>query len=225
MFFINHTEIGEGSTAIIEVDGPLNSDTTPDFDDYLNNLVDKGIIYLLVDMLNLRFISSEGIGAVLMIQKAITDRNGLAVFFNMNYEISSLFRLLGFDKVFTIASDRADALNILDRHMELFPPGTAPRKPEVTDDNEDFFFNDQTPETESPIEEPDFTEPDAFDMPDSFDFDERGGPSFESFVIECVKCRSLIRINEPGEQLCPFCSAEFTVDHGKKAVFKMRDVH
>ena len=36
----------------------------------------------------------------------------LSVFFNLNYEISSLFKLLGFDKVFTIAEDRADALDM-----------------------------------------------------------------------------------------------------------------
>lgn len=140
MFFINHTEIGESSSAIIEIEGPLNSDTTPDFDDYINNLVDNNIIYLLIDMLNLKFISSEGIGAVLMIQKNINDKNGLAVFFNMNYEIASLFKLLGFDKVFTIAADRADALNILDRHMELFPAGTPSREFSKIDGKENSFF-------------------------------------------------------------------------------------
>ena len=53
MFFINHTEIGEGSSAIIEIEGPLNSESTPDFDDYIIKLVDNNIIYLLIDMKNL----------------------------------------------------------------------------------------------------------------------------------------------------------------------------
>lgn len=220
MFFINHTEIGESSSAIIEIDGPLNSDTTPDFDDYITNLVENNIIYLLLDMLNLKFISSEGIGAVLMIQKNISDKNGLAVFFNLNYETASLFKLLGFDKVFTIAEDRADALNILDRHMELFPPGTPSRDFSRINDKENSFFDDVSEKSE-----PGIPEPETFDIPESFDLEEDYKPSFEPFVIECVKCSSLIRIKESGDQLCPFCNTEFTVDDEKKAVFKIKEVH
>jgi len=219
MFFINHTEIGEGSSAIIEIDGPLNSETTPDFDDYINNLVENNIIYLLIDMLNLKFISSEGIGAVLMIQKNINDRNGLAVFFNLNYETASLFKLLGFDKVFTIAEDRADAVNILDRHMELSPPGTPSRESSKISGNSRSFFDD-----EPALSEPVIPGPETFEIPESFDLAEDIIPAFEPFVIECVKCRSLIRIKESGDQLCPFCETGFTVDDEKKAVFRIKEI-
>jgi Zn finger protein HypA/HybF involved in hydrogenase expression len=47
----------------------------------------------------------------------------------------------------------------------------------------------------------------------------------ETFIIECIKCRSLIRINETGDQLCPHCSAEFTVTDDKQAVFRVKEIH
>ncbi len=212
MFFINHTDIGEGSAAIIEVEGPLNSDSAPDFDDYISKLVNNNVICLLIDMKNLKFISSEGIGAILMIQKSINERNGLAVFFNMNNEIISLFKLLGFDKVITTASDRADALNLLDKHMELFPDDLQTIRSE----------NIKNIELPLPDEETSITDYETEDSLPVEDFDGFDGSedTDDSFVIECIKCRSLVRVRETGEQLCPYCSAKFSVTEGKKAVFK-----
>jgi len=214
MFFINHTDIGEGSAAVIEVEGPLNSDSAPDFDDYLSRLIDNNVIHLLIDMKHLNYISSEGIGATLMIQKSINEKNGLVVFFNVNNEISSLFKLLGFDTIFTIASDRADALHILDKNMELFPGEITPQISGQTDSMDEFHS-----EEDSVFSEFEESEPELFSEIDE------SSSAFEPFIIECIKCRSLIRIKETGDQLCPYCSAEFTVDDDKKAVFKIKDIH
>ena len=180
MFFINHVDFGQDLASIIEMDGQLNSESSPDFDEYIGKLLDKNVIYMLIDLKNLNYISSEGIGAVLMIQKRISEKNGIVIFFNLNFEIHSLFKLLGFDKVLTIASNRADALEILDKHIELFPG-----KRERYDYNEINVF--------------------------------------ENFIIECIRCDSLIRINDFGDHRCPFCDAQFTVTDEKKAVFKINE--
>lgn len=214
MFFINHTDIGEGSAVIIETDGPLNSDSAPDFDDYISKLIDNNVIYLLIDLKNLSYISSEGIGAILMIHKSINGKNGLAVFFNINSEIASLFKLLGFDTLLTIAENRADALHVLDKHMELFPGGASSQITDKPYSREEFH-----PEEESVFSEFEDSEPELFS-----DIEETGN-TFDPFIIECIKCRSLIRINESGDQLCPYCSAEFTVAGDKKAVFKIKNIH
>jgi anti-anti-sigma factor len=224
MFFINHTDIGDGSAAIIEVEGPLNSDSTPDFDDYIVKLMNNNVIYLLLDMQNLTYISSEGIGATLMIQKSLNEKNGLAVFFNLNYEITSLFKLLGFDTIFTIADDRASALHILDKRMELSPPAKTAGNFDDMENEELSFPEDRYSPSDAGI-----SGTDDFEISDDFsvieDNEEEEKNTFESFVIECIKCNSLIRVKESGDQLCPYCSAEFTVNDGKKAVFKMKDIH
>jgi len=211
MFFINHIDFGKDSASIIEMDGHLNSESSPDFDEYIGKLLEKNVIYMLIDMKKLNYISSEGIGAVLMIQKRVSEKNGLAIFFNLNSEIFSLFRILGFDKVLTIASNRADALQILDRHIELFPV-----KERLSAHN-DFVFNEQDKEDEPFILEIEFPK----SKPSVKRYDEIN--SFENFVIECVRCKSLIRINDFGDHSCPFCDAQFTVTNEKKAVFKIKE--
>lgn len=210
MFFINHTELGDGSTAIIEFDGPLNSESAPDFDDYINRLIDKGIIYLLLDMQNLKFISSEGIGATLMMQKSIETGKGIAVFFNLNSEIALLFKLLGFDRVFTIVSDRSEALAVIDRRLELFPENVR-----VADSADSSDFDIQYDDED--LLEPDTSEPVKTEVVR----ESTEAVLYEPFVIECVKCSSLIRIHEPGEHICPYCDSEFTVNDQKKAIFRI----
>jgi anti-anti-sigma factor len=220
MFFINHTDIGDNSAAIIEIEGPLNSDSSPGFYDYLNNLMENNYSYLLLDMKDLKFISSEGIGAILMIQKKINEKKGLALFFNLNREISSLFRLLGFDKVFTTAEDRADALHILDRHMELNLSGNFPQQRDIADEPEKFF-----PDEEISIREIEEDESEPVNPVSSAKSGSHDDATLDPFIIECVKCRSLIRIKHSGDHFCPYCNAEFTVDSDKNAVFEIREVH
>ncbi len=233
MFFINHTDISEGSAAIIEIEGSLNSESAVDFDDYVSKLSDNNVIHLLLDMKNLDFISSEGIGAALMLQKSINSKNGIAVFFNVNYEITSLFKLLGFDKLFTITSGRADALQILDRHMELF------QNDRIVQNSKAMTRDDFTPfEDEASLPDTEFSDSDS----DSFTLFEditeditedkavdddilADNEKDETLIIECVKCRSLIRIRESGDQLCPHCSAEFSVTDDKKAIFRIKEIH
>ena len=221
MFFINHIDFGKDSASIIEMDGQLNSESSPDFDEYIDKLLHNNVIYMLIDMKNLNYVSSEGIGAVLMIQKRISEKNGIAIFFNLNFEVFSLFRLLGFDRVLTIASNRADALQILDKHIELFP-----------DKAEEYAYNDFELSEQKDKEKKEAPAPLNLELPkpkarvnedrarlnDDFKIN-----SFENFVVECIKCDSLIRINDFGDYRCPFCDAPFTVTEEKKAVFKIKE--
>ena len=229
MFFINHIDFGKDSASIIEMDGQLNSDSSPDFDEYIDKLLENNVVYMLIDMKNLNYVSSEGIGAVLMIQKRISEKNGIAIFFNLNFEVFSLFRLLGFDRVLTIASNRADALQILDKHIELFPAAGGQyvydefvlneQKDEVKGKDsakekkkEPAALNSELPKPMARVNK------DRERLNDDFEI-----TSFENFVVECIRCDSLIRINDFGDYRCPFCDAPFTVTEEKKAVFRIKE--
>ena len=219
MFFINHIDLGKDSASIIEMGGQLNSESSPDFDEYIDKLLENDVIYMLIDMKKLNYISSEGIGAVLMIQKRISEKNGLAVFFNLNFEVFSLFKLLGFDKVLTIASNRAEALQILDKHIELFPDTNR-----EVHGNKNFVFSEQKDKKHEPASlntELPKPKPSVKEYNEYKEYNEIN--SFENFVIECIRCDSLIRINDFGDHRCPFCDAQFTVTDDKKAVFKIKD--
>lgn len=207
MFFIKHTELGNDKTALLEIEGPLNSETGTDFEEYIIKLLDNGIIYLVIDSQNINFISSEGIGVVILIQKKISALNGIAVYFNFSHEITMLFRLLGFDKVLNIAADRAEALQIAERKIEL---GSAPSAGSCATEVKPW----KAPET---IEK---SEPAAAAAAAAA----RPGAEIEPFVIKCIKCSSLVRVKMKGDHYCPYCSAAFTVSDSGSAVFRISDI-
>ncbi len=214
MFFINHTEIGDGEAALLEVEGPLNSETSPDFEEYIMKIIEGGISYILLDASKLHFISSEGIGVTLLVQKLIAEKNGFIVLFNLSGEVNTLYRLLGFDKVFTIAEDQSEAMERLDRQMEMRRTGLPPhREIETVRTSPDELDNS---ESEKPAENRPV-------LPEQPVLEPSPPVDFEAFIIKCLKCDSPVRINEPGRHICPHCRQGFDVTGPGEAIFNLND--
>ncbi len=214
MFFINHKEIEHGKASIVEIEGPLNSESSTDFEDYTKKLLENDILFLLIDFKKLNFISSEGIGAALMLHKRITAKNGTAIFCNLNSEVMALFRILGLSRIFTIAENISQALDMIESGIDRDEPFI---EEEIKLPDYDTSPGD---DNSIPLPEPeltDFDEPEQFN--DDFEFIEE--ETLEPFVIECLKCGSLVRIKEKGDHICPFCEAEFNVSEDGKALFKI----
>jgi len=119
MLFINFKEALDGQVANIEIEGPLDSQTSPSFEDYVNQFLEKKIFFILLDLKNLSYVSSEGIGSLLYLQQKLSAQNGFLVLYNLATEIKALFQVLGFDKVFRISKTRSESLEIMDRQIEL----------------------------------------------------------------------------------------------------------
>jgi len=207
MIFINHKEILDGRVAVVEVSGPLNRDTSPDLEYYINEFIDKDIRFILFDFGDIKYVSSEGIGVMLFIQKKIADSKGFLVLFNLSPEIASLYSILGFDKVIRVAESRAEAVQIMDRQIELSESGA--------------IYETGTPkeliEDTGPVE--DDGNKDSVEISES-DIEHRAISDGGQFVIECEKCGSLIRIRRAGDFLCPECKTEFTVNSDQTVRFK-----
>ncbi len=206
MFFITHEETSNNDTAIVDIDGPLNSETSSDFDEYTSKLADSGIINLAINSEKIDFISSEGIGAVLLLQRKMSSINGTVVFFSLSREISVLFHLLGFDSIINTAPDRDKALEFINKN-----PGN--RGAGITSSEGTHKNASDTPEdrqTRRSIS--------------ANNAAEDNHTSIKPFVIECVKCSSPVRISMKGEHYCPYCSAPFTVSGEGNAIFRINDI-
>jgi len=199
---IKHTEIQDKRAAIVEVEGPLDSYTSPDFEDYINQLLDKNILFILFDGGKMEYVSSEGIGLFLFLQKKISEANGFFVMFNVSDEAMTLYRLLGFDKVFRIAESRADALQIMDRQMELREKGMTEEPRHDAAETPMPAIDFDASQVEAPVPAPPKTKEKPLKGPE---------PDLDSSIVECNNCRSLIRVHHDGSYLCPFCNVEITV--------------
>jgi len=200
MVFINHVEMLEGRAAVVEIKGPLDEETSPDCEFYINQLLERSILYILVDAEKIEYVSAEGIGLILFLQKKVDEARGIFVIYNLPGEILQIYSILGFDKICRIAANRTEAMQIIDRQIELREneeetalageePGNAPAAPE-------------TQQQETVKEE-----------------DEQ--PAFSPLVIECRNCGAFIRVKKSGTFMCPDCSTEFTVGNDHSVDFHL----
>ncbi len=210
MIFINHIEVLDGIAAVVEIEGPLDSETSPDFEDYINQLLRKELSYIMLDAGKLEYVSSEGIGVILFIQKKLVENRGFLVLYNIPDDIMSLYKILGFDKIFTIASSRIDAMQIMDRQIELRkePEKTEPDISENMEDEKSFdkFAEETTKDNEESRITGEIDETALTDQ-------------FQPLIVECVKCKTLIRVKKKGDYMCPECNTEFSVDEDQTVNF------
>jgi len=119
MLFISHKDMLDGKIAVVALEGHLDSISTPDFERYINSLIEAGIFFILLDFDNLKLISSSGIGAVLYLEKKISSSDGALVSCNLKPQIKNLFSILGFSKVLRITETRIEAIETIDKFIEL----------------------------------------------------------------------------------------------------------
>ncbi len=195
---IKHAELMDNRAAVVDIEGPLDSYTSPEFEEYVNRLLARNIVFILFDAARMAYVSSEGIGLLLFLQKKISEANGFFVIFNLQDEILALYSLLGFDKIFSIAPSREEALRVMDRHIELRDKG-------LGGEDEAAAPGEPAPAPAAPVEVS-RPAPKPAERPAR---DDGQGP--RSTVVACAVCRSQVRVYHDGDYLCPHCGAEFTV--------------
>ncbi len=203
MIFINHTEDLGGKVIVIDIKGELNSETSADFEEYINQLMLKKKLFLIINALGLKYISSAGFGVFLYIQKKLTVANGFFIICSISEEIFALYKLLGFDRILKIAADKDEALSIIKKQISLIgsdvadkPKGNAASRPDSADNKigkpatvESVNVTPVVNEFEHPI------------------------------ILECAECKSMIRVKKSGNYICPDCKAEFLVEPDQTVIF------
>ncbi len=248
MLFISHKDMLEGKVAVVALEGHLDSLSTPDFERYINSLIGAGIFFILLDFDNLKLISSSGIGAVLYLEKKISSSDGALVSCNLKPHIMNLFSILGFSKVLRIAESRIEAIETLDRLIELKDDNES--NDIILEDNtpipeimkDENFFNDSsvaedkelneindisnetgltiTPVTEKNSDNKIIEKTIKDENLSSIAIPIKHSIPLKPLIIECSSCNNLIKITKNGTFQCPHCTSIYTVDKVGTVIFK-----
>ena len=103
----------EGANVIVNVEGRLDGNNAMEFVAALERAVrptDRGVI---MDMADLGYISSRGLEAILVIAKSLQKQNTRLLGCSLSDPVRKVFTVSGFDKIVTICSSRADALQVI----------------------------------------------------------------------------------------------------------------
>ncbi|MHB9035362.1 MAG: STAS domain-containing protein [Armatimonadota bacterium] len=92
----------DGTTRIIELTGEVDAYTSARFREIMVELIDDGGTDLVINMCNVEYIDSSGLGALVGGLKRISERNGKIVIVCDGPQVRKVFEITGLEKVFPI---------------------------------------------------------------------------------------------------------------------------
>jgi anti-sigma B factor antagonist len=100
----------ESGRTIIEVGGEIDVYTAPKLRDRISELVAEGHYQLVVDLENVDFLDSTGLGVLVGGLKKVRAYDGSMQLICTQERLLKIFRITGLAKVFAIHATQADAL-------------------------------------------------------------------------------------------------------------------
>lgn len=100
------------SGVVVSLKGELDAQSAVMASSVLENTVESGIDYLLIDCGQLSYISSAGIGVILSVYHLCLLRQTCLTLFSMQPKIRNVFEVLGMDKILNMAVTREEAMAI-----------------------------------------------------------------------------------------------------------------
>ena len=92
--------IDEGKPYVIAIEGRLDTNTSPQLEEFAGGLYEKGVSDIVVDMSACDFVSSAGLRVIVAMQKRAAT-GGSLVFKGVVPEVMEVFQMTGFDKILT----------------------------------------------------------------------------------------------------------------------------
>jgi anti-anti-sigma factor len=106
--------------AEIRIVGFLDTHTVVSFESMMDRLRGSGLVKFILDVSELNYISSAGIGAMMVhlqsLHAADAKPGGQMVLVNPTAKVQRILDLLGFSKIFVIVPDREAALRALEKN-------------------------------------------------------------------------------------------------------------
>ncbi len=102
-----------GSIAVVSLDGEIDVYTSPKVKDFIGKLIDKGTYTFAIDLQNVRYIDSTGLGVLIGGLKRVREHGGAVTLVSTNPQTRKIFDITGLIKVFDIYDSVDDAVNAL----------------------------------------------------------------------------------------------------------------
>lgn len=101
----------EDDRTVVEVGGEIDVYTAPKLRECITTLVDDGQRQIIVDLDNVEFMDSTGLGVLVGALKRVRTVEGNLDLVCTQERLLKIFRITGLSKVFTIHDSQADALS------------------------------------------------------------------------------------------------------------------
>lgn len=104
-----HTQTSNG-VLVVAPEGRIDGINALQFQEAVNGKIDNSVSGVVINMGDLNYISSAGLRAVLLISKALQQREAKLVLCALQAPIREVFQISGFDQIIAICDDLNEAL-------------------------------------------------------------------------------------------------------------------
>jgi anti-sigma B factor antagonist len=99
----------DDTVCTVVLEGEVDVYTAPRLKEQLVSLIEGGCTNIIIDLQNVGFIDSSGLGVLVSALRRARERDGAVRIVCSRDNVLKIFRITGLDKVFPIFSDEAEA--------------------------------------------------------------------------------------------------------------------
>lgn len=99
----------------VDVSGEIDVYTSPKVKDTINALIEKGAYNLIVNLEQVRYIDSTGLGVLIGALKKVREHNGHIFLVCVDQQIKKVFTITGLVKIFRIFNTNEEAVAAFDK--------------------------------------------------------------------------------------------------------------
>lgn len=104
-------EKSKGDIYIIEISGRMDTISSEEVEAKLDSLIENNEAKVIIDLAAVDYISSVGLRVLLAALKRQKERQGSIKLVSLQPFVKDIFKMTGFDKIFSIYSTQEEALN------------------------------------------------------------------------------------------------------------------
>ncbi len=127
-------QAGEVRVCRVKIKGYLDSSTFPKLQDYRSRKNAEEKYNYILDLQDLDYISSAGLGVLMGILRQVRKKNGDLMLVNMSEKIQRVFNLLGFSRLMKVYANEEEALSAFSN-----PSDNSSSEPQATAGNDEEF--------------------------------------------------------------------------------------
>lgn len=220
--------------AVVVVKGSIDAKTVIQFQRKLNSVIEDGTNQIIVDMEQVKYVNSTGLGYLINLADTVGGDSGSVVFANVQPKVKVVFDMLGLNAFFKMFNSRDQALKAIAGGKEPAPaakptpsqaktasertqPMQAPPRQATPQPTPRQAPQRPAPQPAAGPQRTATPAPARVQQQQPQQQQQRGAP--ERIQIECKLCKAALIIEGTGTYKCPRCFAMFNYSGSDRLIF------
>jgi len=211
---------GIPGASLVILNGSIDAKTVITFQTQLNAVKERGSNRFILDMENVKYVNSTGLGFLINLSDSITSDKGGIALVKVQPKVKVVFDMLGLNAFFKIYPSRDEAM----RHFQAEPAASPSDQTLVLKVGKNDPPAQPVATTATAVAEPVPARPSRAVSPAPPPAPPPPPPRTgeETITVDCGACRALLSVQDVGTYKCPRCLTLFHYDGGGKASFLPR---